>query len=270
MTITLLDTFSPPPTDGSLALSALADYNMENNAEHDFAVLVDPSENGGSPLIHVNYRHLGLAVHRVAHLVNPQAALPHGTKVAILTSTDTIVNIALVLGTMRAGLVPTPAPIMRLSVAAPPFLIYLTVFYREPNKVNTVSILSLFRVPIRAAYGSTELGAPVIFELAQRAPEDWVYVEFPDYTRFELIAQNDEDGTFELVMMCTPRHAPFMINYHTNGESGYATKDLVLPHPTKHGLLKLYVVPSPSLTSKTETIKLYSQMAKKPIPYRWV
>ncbi|KAG8681450.1 hypothetical protein FRC09_017481, partial [Ceratobasidium sp. 395] len=105
MTIALLGTFSSPPTDGSLALNALADYHMENNPEHDFAVLVDPSENGSQSPIHVNYRHLGLAVHRVAHLVNPQAVLPQGTKIAILTSTDTIVNIALVLGIMRAGLV---------------------------------------------------------------------------------------------------------------------------------------------------------------------
>ncbi|KAG8720020.1 hypothetical protein FRC08_001379 [Ceratobasidium sp. 394] len=431
MTIAVLDAFSPPPSDGSLALSALADYNMENNPEHDFAVLVDPPENGGGSPIHVNYRHLGLAVHRVAHLVNPQAALPQGTKVAILTSADTVVNIALVLGIMRAGLVPFPIsprasvagichllahtgthhvvagggsaishlldavlsgakqsrhclhtiplpsfkelfpettephlkhvheafpcvePASGSSVVAilhssgstglpravpysqagilsnfvnqppcwemgepgarvglmalptfhvmgymtqcffPQFAGYTSVLFAPASTpvvpspavtlqtivnsrcgflltvpafleawssdLHAIKILRDLRgvvyaggpltpwigdslvkqgVSIRAAYGSTELGAPVIFELARRAPEDWVYVEFPDYTRFELIPQNDEEGTFELVMMCTPRHVPFVINYHANGEAGYATKDLVLPHPTKRRLLK--------------------------------
>jgi acyl-CoA synthetase (AMP-forming)/AMP-acid ligase II len=105
MTVALVDAFSHPPTDGSLALGELVDYNMKNNATRDFAVLVDSSEDGCAPPVHVNYRHLGLAVHRVAHLVNPQGVVPRGTNVGILTSTDTIVNIALVLGVMRAGLV---------------------------------------------------------------------------------------------------------------------------------------------------------------------
>ena len=56
-------------------------------------------------------------------------------------------------------------------------------------------------LPVRAGYGTTELGAPVVFDMVLRAPEDWVYVEFPSSTRLEFIPQNDDEGTFELVTM---------------------------------------------------------------------
>ena len=105
MTIGLLDLFSLPPSDGTVPLGLLVDYHLQNNPERDFAVLVDTSEGRDEPPVPVTYRHLALAVHRVAHRVNPTAKLPQGTKMAILTSTDTIVNIALVLGILRAGLV---------------------------------------------------------------------------------------------------------------------------------------------------------------------
>lgn len=105
MTVGLLDLFSPPPSDGSVPLGLLVDYHLQHNPERDFSVLVDASEGGDELPVPVTYRHLALAVHRVAHRVNPTATLPQGTKVAILTSTDTIVNIALVLGILRAGLV---------------------------------------------------------------------------------------------------------------------------------------------------------------------
>lgn len=461
MTVALVDAFSHPPTDGSLALGELVDYNMKNNATRDFAVLVDSSEDGCAPPVHVNYRHLGLAVHRVAHLVNPQGVVPRGTNVGILTSTDTIVNIALVLGVMRAGLVAFPisprasvAGISHLLVSTNthhlvaggspaishlvesisitleqthslhiipvpsfaevfPELAYvdsepsheaypyaglgadntvvsilhssgstglpraisytqagvLTNFINQPpcwqmggpevrvglmalptfhvmgfmtqcffpqcagytavlfapkatpvipsphislqtivrsqceflltvpafleawsNDEYAVRVLKELRgvvyaggpltpwigdslvkqgVPLRAAYGSTELGAPVVFDLVKRAPEDWVYVEFPDYTCLKLIPQDDEDGTFELVMLCTPRHVPFMINYHADGQSGYSTKDLVLLHPTKPELIKFVGRVDDQIVlsngEKTNPVPMESEIIKCPL-----
>ncbi|QRW00271.1 calcium transporting ATPase [Ceratobasidium sp. AG-Ba] len=469
MTVTLLKVFSPPPTDGSLALSALVDYNMKNNAEHAFAVLVDTSENGERCLVHVNYRQLGLAVHRVAHWVNPKGVLPTGTSVAILTSTDTIVNVALVLGVMRAGLVqpfpisprasaagichllvdtntyhmvaggssaisrligdirtigqqknrclsiipvpsfaelfpelvqldynhehelfpeiepakdttrvailhssgstglpraipysqagilknfvnqppcwqmggpgariglmalptfhvmgfmtqcffpqcagytsvlfaPTPAPVVpsphitlqTMVRSQCEFLLTVPAFLEAWSSDQcAIKILSNLkgvvyaggpltpwigdmlveqgrfidlRVPIRAGYGSTELGAPVIFDLVRRAPEDWIYVEFPECTCLEFIPQNDEAGTSELVMLCTPQHVPFVINYQANGASGYATKDLVLRHPTKPELIKFVGRVDDQITlangEKTNPIPMESEIIKCPL-----
>jgi acyl-coenzyme A synthetase/AMP-(fatty) acid ligase len=105
MTVGLLDIFSSPPSDGSVALNQLVDYHLKTNPECEFAILVDASEVTNEQTIIVNYRRLSYAVHRIAHIINPGSALSQGTRVAILTSTDTIVNIALVLGIIRAGLV---------------------------------------------------------------------------------------------------------------------------------------------------------------------
>lgn len=105
MTADLLSIFSPPPSDGSVSLDQLVDYHLESNPECEFATLIDTSESANQQADSINYERLAHAIHRVAHVINPSLALPQGTRVAILVSTDTIVSIALVLGIMRAGLV---------------------------------------------------------------------------------------------------------------------------------------------------------------------
>ncbi|CAE6515468.1 unnamed protein product [Rhizoctonia solani] len=424
-----LSEFTSPATDGSVSLNRLVDYHLGRNPDCGFAMLVDVSDSPKEQCISVNYKQLAQATHRAAHIVNPGSVLPQGTKVAILTSTDTIVNVALVLGILRAGLVPFPissrvsvagichllivtetshmvsgggpaiarlvesvqsvmgegkhrfgtirlptfkelfqphsgdtfepfpdiVPSSRDSVVAvlhssgstglprpvtytqecvlssfvnqPPcygmgrfcarvglmalptfhvmgfithcfypqfagftsilfapgptpvvpspdvtlravigsrctFLLtvptFLEVWSRDTEaichlkKIDGVVYAGGPLIPhvgdglvrqgisLRAAYGATEFGAPVEFDLVKRAPQDWIYIEFPDYTRPEFIAQHDQDGTYELVMLSTPRHKPFVINYcNGKGEVGYATKDLVCPHPTKPGLWKV-------------------------------
>ncbi|KAH7340351.1 hypothetical protein B0J17DRAFT_315649 [Rhizoctonia solani] len=424
-----LNEFISPATDGSVALNQLVDYHLGRNADCRFAMLVDISDSPNEQYLPVNYKQLAHATHRAAHVVNPSLTLPQGTRVAILTSTDTIVNVALVLGILRAGLVPFPisprvsvAGICHLLIATEtcymisgggsaitrlaesvqsateeskhPFNIIRLPTFKElfqPHPENAfepfpdvvpssqdsiVAILHssgstglprpvtytqervlssfvnqppccgmgrfgarvglmalptfhvmgfithcfypqfagftsvlfapgptpvvpspdvtlravirsqctfLLTVPtfleawshdpeaishlkkidgivyaggpliphvgdglvrqgvsLRAAYGATEFGAPVEFDLVKRAPEDWIYIEFPDYARPEFVSQCDQDGTYELVMLSTPRHKPFVINYQNErGEIGYATKDLVIPHPTKSGLWKI-------------------------------
>ncbi|KAF8610848.1 acetyl-CoA synthetase-like protein [Ceratobasidium sp. AG-I] len=462
MTVGLLDLFSPPPSDGTVPLGSLVDYHLQNNPEREFAVLVDAPEDRDESPVPVTYRHLALAVHRVAHKVNPTAKLPQGTKMAILTSTDTIVNIALVLGILRAGLVPFPisprvsvAGICHLltqtdthhvvagggsaiahlvagikssvtekqhslhivplpsfedlfielcqphiwhaheefpgiakgsgnSVAAvlhssgstglprpvvynqegmlcnfvnqppcwqmgppgarvglmalptfhvmgfmtqcffPQFSGYTPVLFApRPSPVipsPEVTLQALINskcdflltvpafleawshdagaikylrglkgivyaggpltpwigdlliaqgLPVRAGYGTTELGAPVVFDMVLRAPEDWVYVEFPSSTRLEFIPQNDDEGTFELVTMSTAGHKPFVVNYEIDGQSGYATKDLVLPHPTKAGLWKFVGRVDDQIVlingEKTNPVPMESEIIKSPL-----
>ncbi|CAE6355575.1 unnamed protein product [Rhizoctonia solani] len=410
MTIGLSE-FISPATDDSVALNRLVDYHLGWNPDHEFAMLVDVSDGTNQQHHSVKYKQLAYATHRAAHMVNPNRMLPQGTRVAILTSTDTIVNIVLVLGILRAGLVPFPIS-PRVSVAGICHLLTATEtcymvtgggsainrltentqsamretkhqlnIIRSPNfkelfqphlgdrfkpfpdvtpssQQSVIAILHssgstglprpitytqecvlssfvnqppcwgmgrlgarvglmalptfhvmgfithcfypqfagftsvlfapgpapvvpspdvtlravissqctfLLTVPtflevyaggpliphvgdelvrqgvsLRAAYGATEFGAPVEFDLVKRSPEDWIYIEFPDYTRPEFIAQNDQDGTYELVMLSTLGHKPFVINYQNEkGEVGYATKDLVVPHPTKLGLWKV-------------------------------
>ncbi|KAF8601146.1 acetyl-CoA synthetase-like protein [Ceratobasidium sp. AG-I] len=97
--------FVRPPTDGSITLERIIDFHLDNNPSHPFAVLYDVHSRSQST---ITYKQLAHAVHRAAHIINPGASIPQGTNIAIFISTDTIMYIALVLGAMRAGLVPFP------------------------------------------------------------------------------------------------------------------------------------------------------------------
>ena len=100
-----LSTFTPPPTDGSIALAEVIDFHLDANPAHPFAILYNVESQSQTSL---NYKELAYAVHRAAYMLNPGAMMPQGTSIGILISTDTLTYIALVLGAMRAGLVVRP------------------------------------------------------------------------------------------------------------------------------------------------------------------
>ncbi|KAG8684167.1 hypothetical protein FRC08_013838, partial [Ceratobasidium sp. 394] len=91
--------------DGSVPPSLIADFHLASNPQHIFSVLYDVKS---SKKIDVTYEQLAHAVHRAAHLLNPNASIPQGTNLGILATTDTLTYLTLLLGTMRAGLVPFP------------------------------------------------------------------------------------------------------------------------------------------------------------------
>ncbi|QRV95150.1 AMP binding enzyme [Ceratobasidium sp. AG-Ba] len=97
--------FVRPPTDGSLPFGSVVDFHLTHNPQHPWAVL---SRMSNKPETTVTYEQLGHAVHRAACVLNPDGSLPRGTRVGILISTDSVVYITLVLGAIRAGLVPFP------------------------------------------------------------------------------------------------------------------------------------------------------------------
>ncbi|QRV95194.1 acetyl-CoA synthetase-like protein [Ceratobasidium sp. AG-Ba] len=428
--------FSPsnrvlPPPDGSVPIGSVIDFHMQHNPNHTWAVLADAD---GGPPTHVTYEQFGQAIHRAAHILNPGAYLPRGTKIGILISTDTIMYLALIFGAMRAGLVPFPlsprtqiagishllhithtdyvlvggssaiddvwtkiqnlpendgrcfkatrVPIpsqifpslMQNDSKAPPFIRfpnlgpttdkslvaimhssgstglpralelyhdsaftnlvhppacwelgepgdpiglmvlpafhmmgftwhgimplyvgYTPVFFGlSPSPVvptaestmkavistgckalmsvptfleawakdtEAISQLKKLRglyygggaladwvgnslasngVPLQSAYGATEIGCINMLRPLNplRTPEDWAYLEFTDQTTARLIPQYDEEGSHELVIMATERHKPLIINTEIEGQPAYATKDLLVSHPTKPGLWK--------------------------------
>ncbi|QRV95149.1 AMP binding enzyme [Ceratobasidium sp. AG-Ba] len=94
-------------------------------------------------------------------------------------------------------------------------------------------------VMIHAMYGLTE-GAPLTrSESSWVGPEDWNYLEFSPNIDVELIPQDIEEGTFEVVLVEGETFTPLMSNYNIHGKRAYRTKDLVVRHPTKDGLWKL-------------------------------
>ncbi|KAG8771103.1 hypothetical protein FRC12_003863 [Ceratobasidium sp. 428] len=97
--------FIPPLKDGSVPLDAAVDFHLKHNAKHVFTVLYDV---GSRSQTNITYEQLGHAVHCAAHILNPDATIPQGTNLGIFISADTITYITLVLGAIRAGLVPFP------------------------------------------------------------------------------------------------------------------------------------------------------------------
>ncbi|KAF7430338.1 hypothetical protein PC9H_006043 [Pleurotus ostreatus] len=95
-----------PPTDGSLLLSQTIDFHLKCNPTFPMYVFV---EEGSERVIVVTFLEFARACHRVAHHVRPRASPQQlGQVVAIIASCDTIVYQALVLGCIKAGLVPFP------------------------------------------------------------------------------------------------------------------------------------------------------------------
>ncbi|CUA71917.1 L-aminoadipate-semialdehyde dehydrogenase [Rhizoctonia solani] len=94
-----------PPTDGSVPPASAVDFHLKHNSGRLFAVLHDVNN---SSQTNITYQQLAHAVHRAAHILNPNGSLPQGTNIGFLVSTHTIEYIVMILGAMRAGLVPFP------------------------------------------------------------------------------------------------------------------------------------------------------------------
>lgn len=94
--------FKFPSADGSVSPALAIDFGLDQNFARLFAVLYDLKSATKTDL---TFGQVARAAHLAAHLINPGATIPQGTHVGILVSTSSVVYIALILGTMRAGLV---------------------------------------------------------------------------------------------------------------------------------------------------------------------
>ncbi|CCM01374.1 uncharacterized protein FIBRA_03424 [Fibroporia radiculosa] len=93
-------------------------------------------------------------------------------------------------------------------------------------------------------YGSTEVGGVsdigyIDYENPETSAEnvtEWEYLRFSDLCNIRWDDQGD--GSYELVFMRSSKHKPCVENL-PNGEHGYATSDIFVPHPSKPGLWKI-------------------------------
>ncbi|KAF9059347.1 putative nonribosomal peptide synthetase [Rhodocollybia butyracea] len=91
-------------------------------------------------------------------------------------------------------------------------------------------------VRLRAVYGGTEFGLPVILDLAGTGGfKDWEWLDLRDISYLRWVPQGD--GTSELQLLTTETFKPAIENL--DDVLGYATSDLFSPHPTKPGLWKI-------------------------------
>ncbi|KZP33662.1 acetyl-CoA synthetase-like protein [Athelia psychrophila] len=93
-----------PPLDGTILLPDLVDFNLEHNADLTAFVYSDAP---GS-LTKISYLEYGRAAHRVGHVIRPGRAGPESKVVALVANLDTLLYAALVVGMIRAGVVPFP------------------------------------------------------------------------------------------------------------------------------------------------------------------
>ncbi|KAK0499792.1 hypothetical protein EDD18DRAFT_1460649 [Armillaria luteobubalina] len=85
-------------------------------------------------------------------------------------------------------------------------------------------------------YGSTECGivTPV---LPVKASDCWNYFEFSKFTTPKMVASGPD--LFEFIAVKNMFSEPSVINTNVDGADGFATSDLLTPHPTKPGYWKV-------------------------------
>ncbi|KAF9811531.1 hypothetical protein IEO21_06535 [Rhodonia placenta] len=99
-------------------------------------------------------------------------------------------------------------------------------------------------VRLYCVYGGTEFGGVThILDadydhigVAPKSPDEWQWMRFSDRCSVRWVPQ--DDGTYECCFMASQTHRPAIENM-ADGEHGYATSDLFIPHPVKPGLWRI-------------------------------
>ncbi|TFK21446.1 acetyl-CoA synthetase-like protein [Coprinopsis marcescibilis] len=87
-------------------------------------------------------------------------------------------------------------------------------------------------------YGSSECGCMSMNMPTRKPAEDWSYVTFGRNMTTEFVPY--DKGIYELVIVSQPFCRPLVTNTTIRGVDAYATADLMVPHPTKPGLWRIY------------------------------
>ncbi|GAB1517058.1 hypothetical protein RhiTH_000101 [Rhizoctonia solani] len=387
-----------PPTDGSVPPALAIDFHLKYNPNHLWSVLYNINDSSET---NITYEQLAHAVHHAAHILNPGGKLPQGTQIGLLVSTHTIQYVVLILGAMRAGLVPfpisprthvpgiahllastqtsllvtggsesiaditlqlardlsemefhvqflemppldsilpqlcksriqsehrpspplkpitaetticmlhssgstgMPRPVklhlegvfknfinqpfgwlyaggirfgtmalptfhamgMFLQVMMPLYAGYTQVMF-APSRIPVVPTPDLtikagigarceYMMCVPAFLEAWSVDENAVSQLRRmkgivghvhkiwdlEGPSDWGYIKFSPHVDARFIPQNDADNTFEVVFVVTDDHKPFVLNYELDGKLAYKTKDLVVGHPSKPDLWKIF------------------------------
>ncbi|KAF9261013.1 acetyl-CoA synthetase-like protein [Marasmius fiardii PR-910] len=93
-------------------------------------------------------------------------------------------------------------------------------------------------IPVTLLYACTEVGMFASFFPKANPGKEWEYFEFGDFVSTNFVPQGD--GTFEFIATPSASSIPIFTNANVNGVDGYATGDLLVPHPTKPGYWKVH------------------------------
>lgn len=105
-----------PPVDGSMTvLPGFLDFQAKHNPSAPWVAF--PSIRSPNTSTTVSFLEFSKATHRVAHYLRPNRVGQDGEVVAVVTNSDTILYLALIVGMARAGLVVCIATIIIRSIA---------------------------------------------------------------------------------------------------------------------------------------------------------
>ncbi|KAG9126234.1 hypothetical protein FRC07_004314 [Ceratobasidium sp. 392] len=216
--------FTFPPSDGSIPHSEVVDFHLKHNPNHVFTVLYDVKT---SNQLDVTYEHLACAIHRTAHLLNPNASIPQGTKLGILATTDTLTYVTLLLGTMRAGLVPFP----------------MSTRTNAEGIAHLCTQTNTRRIVVGGSPAVLELGAAVKLLLGQKE-HPLEYVEVPaqqvktaasqDFKQFPELKPTGNDSIVSVLHSSGSTGMPKPIAWHQEG---------VFKNVVNQSLIQMYRVP---------------------------
>ncbi|KAI0079020.1 acetyl-CoA synthetase-like protein, partial [Panus rudis PR-1116 ss-1] len=100
-------TMKVPPLDGSIPiLPGFTDFHAEHN--FDQPNFLFPSRSNPNETDSISFRQFAKATHRMAHLLRPNRRGKDGEGIALLVNCDTLLYAVLVVGAVRAGLIPFP------------------------------------------------------------------------------------------------------------------------------------------------------------------
>ncbi|KAJ8488944.1 hypothetical protein ONZ45_g13773 [Pleurotus djamor] len=110
------------------------------------------------------------------------------------------------------------------------------LFGGSPLNSDVGNALAQQGVSLHTLYGQTEVGVMCSI-LGEKPGMDWEYVKFNPIFNGEFVPFGD--GTFELVAMQNDIHYLPFKNTRVRGKESFATGDLLVPHPTRHGWWKV-------------------------------
>ncbi|KAF5354614.1 hypothetical protein D9757_012341 [Collybiopsis confluens] len=114
------------------------------------------------------------------------------------------------------------------------------IFAGGPLSQSTGDLLVQNGVQLHAVYGGTEVGTISRMLPDKSLGEDWQYFQFAEYFDPHLAAWDEAENVFELWALENKTYSPIVCNDLINGKRAYATKDLVVRHPTKPDLWRVF------------------------------
>ncbi|EKM59937.1 uncharacterized protein PHACADRAFT_206156 [Phanerochaete carnosa HHB-10118-sp] len=101
-----MDTRLSPLDSTLLTIPEIVDFHATHNTNNPWFVFL--SKDSPEELVSISYHEMAQTSHRIAHRMRPNREGPDGEVVVLLVNTDAILYIAVVVGLIRAGLVPYP------------------------------------------------------------------------------------------------------------------------------------------------------------------